>query len=129
MRRFVFAVLAGLAVVMAAVAVPTRAGAVTMTAPTGLAAAIDRASAIEPVRWHRHWHRPWWGWHWPRPFWSGWRWHRHHWWHRHYWWGFPFFGPSWHAHPRHHHHRRPHKASQQKQQGEEQKQEEPPAQK
>ena len=123
MRRFVFAVLAGLAVIAAAMAVPTGAGAVTLTAPTGLAAAIGQTSATEQVRWHRH---HWWGWHWPRPFWSGWRWHHPHWgWRRHhFWWGFPFFGSSWHTHHRVHHHR-PHKASQQKQDGQEQKEEQP----
>jgi hypothetical protein len=103
MRRLLFAVAAGLAIIVAAAALPTRAGAMTMTAPAGLAAAITETSATEQVYWrHRHWHR-WgccWGWHrhywgrWHRPWgpWRPWGWHR-----RHYW--------GWGWHWRRHHHR------------------------
>ena len=123
MSRFVFAVLAGIAVIAAAVTVPTRAGAVTMTAPTGLAAAIGETSATEHVRLHhRHY---WWRWHWP-----WWGWHRPHWRH-HWWWGFPFIGPSWHSYPhRRHHPHRAHQRPQQKQEGQgDQKQEDQKEQK
>jgi hypothetical protein len=101
MRRFVFAVAAVLAVLVAAAALPPRAGAMTMTAPAGLAAAIAETSAAEEVyggcrRWYGHhrWHRScgWrgWGWGWPFPFLAPWPWHHRHWgWHhRHHrgWW-------------------------------------------
>ena len=98
MRRFVFAVAAVLAVVVAAAALPTRAGAMTVTAPAGLAAAITETSATEEVYWgcrrwyrHHHWHRSCgsrgWGWGWPFPFLAPWHWHHRHWgWrHRHRW--------------------------------------------
>jgi hypothetical protein len=101
MCRIAFAVATVLAVFVAAAALPTRAGAMTMTAPAGLAAAITETSATEQVYWrHRHWHR--WGccwrrhyWGWGGPFpWFGPRWHWHRWHHRHWGWGW-----------RHHHHR------------------------
>jgi hypothetical protein len=99
MRRFVFAVAAVLAVLVAA-ALPTRAGAMTVTAPAGLAAAITETQATEEVywgcrRWHHnhHWHRScgWRGWGWPFPFFGPWHWHHH----RHWGWG-------WGWHHRHH---------------------------
>jgi hypothetical protein len=97
MHRFVFAVAAVLAVLVAAAALPTRAGAMTVTAPAGLAAAITETSATEEVywgcrRWHGHhrWHRScgWRGWGWPFPFLAPWHWHRHWGWHHrhHRWW-------------------------------------------
>ena len=56
MRRIVFAVAAVLAVLVAAAALPTRAGAMTMTAPAGLAAAAAETSVTEQAYWrHRHW--------------------------------------------------------------------------
>jgi hypothetical protein len=99
MRRFLFAVAAGLAIMVAAAALPTRAGAMTVTAPAGLAAAITETSATEQVYWRHRcwgcWHRHhWWGWH--RPWWPlrPWGWHRRHYWgwgwhwrrHYHRWW-------------------------------------------
>jgi hypothetical protein len=98
MRRFVFAVAAVLAVLVAAAALPPRAVAMTVTAPAGLAAAITETSATEEVywgcrRWHgrHHWHRSCGGrgWGWPFPFLAPWHWHHRHWgWHHrhHRWW-------------------------------------------
>ena len=97
MRRIVFAVAAVLAVLVAAAALPTRAGAMTMTVPAGLAAAITETSVTEQAYWrHRHWHR--WGccwrrhyWGWGGPWFRPWHWHHRHWgwgWRRHHhrWW-------------------------------------------
>jgi hypothetical protein len=50
----------------------TSAGAMTMTAPAGLRAAIQETKTTETVYWGWGWRRPYWGvgWGWRRPYWG-----------------------------------------------------------
>jgi hypothetical protein len=115
MRRFALAIAAVVVILVGSAIGATRAVAMSMTTPAGLAPASNEMSVTQQIYWRRHWRRHYWrGWGWPRHFWWSWR---------RFWSGFPFFGPHWA--PRHVHHRRPHKPAQQKQGGEQQKQEEP----
>lgn len=95
MRRLVFAIFATLAILAVGALLPTRADAMTLTAPAGLSAAIPETSAIEDVRWrchrwhrHHHWRRHcgWRRWGWWGPRWWGWGWHHRHWRHHRWWW-------------------------------------------
>jgi hypothetical protein len=115
MRRFALAIAAVVVILAASATMATRAVAMSVTTPAGLAPAINESAPLEQVYWRRHWRRHYWrGWGWPRHFWWSWR---------RFWSGLPFFGPHWVPH--HVHHRRAHKPAQQKQGGEQQKQEEP----
>jgi hypothetical protein len=118
MRRFALAVAAVLVILVASAIMATRAIAMSITAPTGLAPAIGETSATEQVYWRRHWRRRYWrGWGSPRHFWWGWR---------RFWSGFPFFAPRWYGYRHHRHHRhRPQKPSPQKQEEQQKPQPEP----
>jgi hypothetical protein len=119
MRRFALAVAAVLVILAASAIMATRAVAMSITAPAGLAPAIGETSASEQVYWRRHYWRGW-----------GWPWRRHHWWgwRRHSWWGFPFFAPRWYGYPHHRHHRhRVHQRPPQKQDDQPPKPEEQPS--
>jgi len=112
MRRIALAVAAVLVILVAGAIMATRAVAMSITAPAGLAPATNETLPTEQVYWRR---RHWRGWGWPL--------RRHHWWgwRRHSWWGFPFFGSSWYGYRHHRHHRRVHKTSRPKQESQEQK--------
>jgi hypothetical protein len=73
MRKYVMIAAMAAAVIFAA-ALPYRASAMAISAPSGLATAVAAVDPVENVRWYRHYgYRHYWG-------------YRHHYWgYRHYW--------------------------------------------